>query len=86
LENRVDLKKLSPQTWQLCFEGHFREKIDPGTVVMCKLEKKSGEAIVFDGNLVEMRGKKNRKGYPGKVGILTITRNDKEILEKEMLR
>ena len=86
MDRAVALTKLAPHTWQLCFQAHFKEKLEPGTVVMCKLEKKSCDAMIFDGNLVEMCDKKEKEGYRGKVGVFTITQKDKENIEKEMFR
>lgn len=86
VEKNIELTKLSPQTWQLCFQGNIQERIEPGTVIMCKLEREKGGTVIFDGNLVEMCGKKNKKGYRAKIGVLTMTQNDKKTLEKEMLK
>lgn len=86
VDSRPELVKLSPQTWQVCFEGRLKEKAEPGTVIMCRLEQKNGKTIIFDGSVVEICAKKEKSGYPARIGVITITQSDRETLEKEMLR
>ena len=86
VEKADALLGLAPKTWQLCFQVYLKEKLDPGTVVMCKLKRKASGSVIFDGNVIEISDRKERKGYPGKIGVFTITQNDREKLNKEMLK
>ncbi|MFA6636689.1 MAG: glycosyltransferase family 2 protein [Candidatus Omnitrophota bacterium] len=77
---------LSRDTWTCCFKAYTRERVDEGTVLMCKMGNNKGETVVFDGNVFEISSKRTKRGYPCKIGVLTISEKDKQILETEMLR
>jgi cellulose synthase (UDP-forming) len=82
----VSLEGLSRDTWTCCFGAYISERINEGTVLMCKMGKKNNETLVSDGNVIETSRKKTKRGYLCKIGVLTISEKDKQILEREMLK
>jgi cellulose synthase (UDP-forming) len=78
------LKGLASQAWKISFGVFLPERIEPDTVIMCKLREKDKDAVIFDANVLHA-GNLEKKGYKTIIGVLTIASADKDKLEKEFL-
>ena len=84
IEGPRGFEHLAKDTWKSRFKAFLTERLDAGTVIMCKIIKRNKEAIIFDGSVLASSEKKKRKGFETIIGVVTISEKDRERLREVM--
>ena len=73
---------MGKETWRTCFTLFLPERLEAGTLLMCKAYLAGNEVIIFDGNIIWSSENKGHKGYETDIGLVTISERDKDKLKE----
>jgi cellulose synthase (UDP-forming) len=78
----ADMEDLSNKTWVICFATFLNEKLNPGSLLMCKIITNDKQNIIFEGYVLEQSQERSRQRYRSVIGVSNISNESNKLLRK----